>query len=125
MATKKVLDSAIQGLIKRLEKTETFVVAQAPEICKQMIAEKVLDHKTSLLVHGPFSIVFPFITYFLANKTFSTENGVAALCGLSAGLLGVWSLVAITNVIGSVQYLIFLKKCPKLFLLREFKKLIK
>lgn len=132
-ANQKLINQAIKGLIARLEKTEKFVLAQAPDICKQMIKEFVLTQVCNLI-----------------------QCLLGATVGLGAGILGIYKIATYTKmctdyhctelsdgwyglaiigiVIGAVilvlsiediANLFFIKRCPKLFLLREFRRLIK
>lgn len=123
----KTLNSAVQGLVDRLEKTETFVVEQAPEICKQMIYEKLIKVWAAIIPSAFLVVISLFlIPYFFKNSSFRDDATVLqSLCGL--GLLGfvVGSVVCSILLFENLQQLFFLKKCPKLFLLREFKNLVK
>jgi hypothetical protein len=44
MENKELLEKGLAVLVSRLESTEAFVVEQAPEICKQMIYQKIIDN---------------------------------------------------------------------------------
>lgn len=128
--SKKVLSSALNGLIKRLEKTEKFALEQAPDICKQMVYEKTLEKTIELWTSLPAAIALVIATIILAFKSHSAlesepSGGLAFLCGALSLAACVGSFVFLESVRYAVNWLIYLKKCPKLFLLREFRDLLK
>lgn len=126
---KKALNSAFTGLIKRLEKTENFIVDQAPEICKQMIYEKKLEQNISVSINGTLAVVTPIVTTVLAINSHGqyteSHEGLSIIFGAASIIIGIWAICIFDDLRKNIEWLIFLKKCPKLFLLREFRNLIK
>lgn len=53
--TKKSLNSALEGLLKRFEKGEKFVLAEAPAVCKELVIE--------ILINNAMWIIFCFYCY--------------------------------------------------------------
>jgi len=124
----KALTSAIKGIITRLERTEQFVLAQAPEICQQMVREKTFDATVDLASSG-LMFLFGIVTFLItaiqmywhpegASDSFWIPRGI--LCLISFPMTG----CGLEATIREVKWLYFVKNCPKLFLLREFKKLV-
>lgn len=127
----KVLNTALKGLVSRLEKTEKFVLEQAPDICKQMVQESKQNSYINLFTNGLFmlisivaSVIFSHMAYVSFNDFHSSSDGTAGRT-----ILAIISLAATIgtscDVTSSLKWLLFLKNCPKLFLLREFRDLLK
>lgn len=120
---KKVLNTAFTGFIKRLEATEKFVVDQAPEICQQMIREVYITNITNLILSTIGIIVLPIISYKVGTYAHERIEDVGGWWLLSV-LAGSLSIVALFGVFDAIGSIIFVKSCPKLFLLRSFRDLI-
>lgn len=123
---KQILDNAIKHLVVRLEKTEKFVLDNAPDICKQMVMEVVINSVTNLIC---YFIMFGFVSKYLPIFWMCTSQAVKDEAALGYGVLtlacmavGFFTLAAI---IDEIKTFLYVKNCPKLFLLREFKSLIK
>ena len=120
----KVLNTALRGLLSRLEKTEKFALEQAPDICKQMVQERKQDNIMRLVVAGFLLLVFSGVSAFLLYKGTSLSGGEKAGCYLF-GLLSLACVGGAGNSIYlAIQWILMLKNCPKLFLLREFRNLL-
>ena len=128
--SKKLSDELFKGIkaiVSRLEKTEAFILEQAPQVCKEMVKEAFFDHLINLIAWSAAflfllasSIVCGVLSYRYTGE--STEPKI---------LLGIGSLVSFIcifpigdGVLGEIKWIYFLKNCPKLFLLREFKDLL-
>ena len=120
-----MLNSAITSLIKRLEKAEAFVLEQAPEICKEIVIEGNLDARTNLTKAGLLFVVSLAATITFAIISYNTK----AECSFFTGAASLGSLATVMcaseAIIGEVNMLLTIKRCPKLYLLRELRKLIK
>lgn len=127
--SRKTLNSALKGLIDRLEKTEKFALDQAPDICKQMIRADLQEN----YIYGAFAVLV-FIAS-IVGIVYSAHVGILSetMHGDTEPtrylfLLLTCSISAIVSAIGSLEYvnnLLYISNCPKLFLLREFKRLVK
>lgn len=131
---KDILNVALKSLISRLEKTEKFVVEQAPDICKQMIYEKKLNLIINIIMEALLFVVLLFVTVYTAIKCHQYSevsnryNELSTYCtlfGIASLLSAMGFFCNIRELRNSVEWLVYLKKCPKLFLLREFKTLMK
>lgn len=122
---KDVLNQALQGFLSRLEKTEKFVLDQAPDVCKEMIREVVVAAQIQLTVAVLVAVLcIPMIPISIHNHLTDYRGeptGWALL--LSLGIIGIAS--GIWLAFDASYQLLYLKNCPKLFLLRQFKKLVK
>ncbi len=121
VAKESQLNKAYKAIISRLEKTEKFVIEQAPEVCKQMIKEQEIESKTAL-IQSSFAGFFMLLSFaFFWYKGYTCGDGWWAAFTFNALSL------AIPFGIGTeaIKELYQLKVCPKLFLLREFKNLIR
>lgn len=127
-SNQKLLNDGLKGLVKRLEKTEKFVLDQAPDICKQMIQEELIE----IYVIGIFSLAASIIGIFML--ILSLLNGITEVRhGYDQPTI--WLVVfigsilcigfGVTTCVTHLKYYLFVTKCPKLFLLRSFKKLVK
>lgn len=126
---KKALNTAFTGLIKRLEATEKFVIDQAPQICKEMIRERAIEVTMQLVGSLVLSIILLVISsksgwYAHVKSNTNLESEVIGWWILSIGA-GLFSLPSLGIFWDSIQSLILLKNCPKLFLIRSFRSLIK
>jgi hypothetical protein len=127
----KVLNTALKGFIKRLEKTETFVLDQAPDICKQMVVEGLLQAKAGLWgALGLLTLGILAISQSLPHD-FEYNACEHISCSEPTRYLFLWLLGAGAIIVGailagcSIYSLFYLRSCPKLFLLREFRDLVK
>lgn len=124
--SKSKLNKAIDQLIQRLEKTEKFVLDQAPDICKEMVKEKMFDYKMDLAFQ---------VTSFVASALVLIACGVLAYSHVGqtdwmfgCGLFGTISLLLVMlttdTIILTIKRIYYVTNCTKLFLLNEFKDLI-
>jgi hypothetical protein len=125
---KKTLNSAFTALIKKLEQTEKFVLDQAPEICKQMIRETMIANIMGIVGCTIAAIILSIAAYKLGFHIWGTES-LSTNDNMGSGLLFFLALVvnglSLAGIYDGVYGLIFIKNCPKLYLLRSFRKLIK
>lgn len=114
----KKLDKAVNGLISRLEKAEKFVLDQAPDICKEIVAEK-----KALAIYAIFNLgFFAFLSSMIAlsGAVFINDGAGKFVIGL---VFGVVAVVLSACSIEAGQDLISLKKAPKLTILRTLRNL--
>ena len=124
---KKKLEKAVNAIVTRLEKAENFVLEQAPDVCKEVIAEKKALGQLTIGV-SIFIIMLLITLGLIANHNIdhtyslgSNENcGPMVLIGLSVMLI----VVCLGFIIDTSVRLISLKVAPKLNILRELKSLV-
>lgn len=126
MKKEQVIANAYESLIKRLESTEKFVVEQAPDVCKEIIKEKLLDETINVLTYSFGLIVGIIITFIGIHYSLDTVNP-----NYIRFPLGFVSFVSICSIfptsgslIDSINRLLIIKMCPKLTLIRQLKRLI-
>lgn len=128
MADTEVLNSAVKALVDRLERTEKFVLEQAPDICQQVVTEFKLQNFGQMFIGVILlliaAVAIPvsihnrpwFVGHYDQDVTWSFGLLMAGLAALVIGLPVLWS---------ALYYYFYVSKCTKLFLLREFRKLLK
>jgi len=128
---KKVLNQALKVLISKLEKTEKFALEQAPEICKEMVKEKIFDESVDLVTQSLLLVFFLILGTVFYNlgmhyepKSAWDSNG-GFIIGFGVGLPGLLSTIVLGFIVQTIKHLWYVKNCPKLFLLREFRRLLK
>ena len=121
---KKVLNTALKGFIKRLEKTETFALNQAPEICQQMVTGKLIKTGECGLISALFLIIGVVMTVIALQHECVTPGSPTRYFFIL--LIGVVTgTVALFGLADSISEGLYVKNCPKLFLLKEFRDLVK
>lgn len=130
---KKLLNEALKGFVERLEKTEQFVLAQAPDICKQIVKEIEIVNKIDIamgifwtlagMVGAIISLANGILHNYVSESGYEHTDPTRYLFFLVASCVAL--LYGICSIYGSAKWLLFIKNCPKLLLLREFKKLVK
>jgi len=121
----QVLNKALTKLISRLESAESFVLAQAPEICKQMIKEEEIKLKFGIASLSALSTVFLSVVITAALSAYDKPSNDAIGLAFVAVPAFMAFVPTAAGLINQIQSIIVLKNCPKLFLLREFKRLLK
>ena len=127
--SKKAINVAVNALVKRLEKTEKFAMEQAPEICKQMVEAEMIEIKsnivgcglTFLLLSVLAGIALHSANTYIPSDRFDDGRGMRYLI---FGMLSFFAMFPASAVWQNVVSFIYVKKCPKLFLLKEFRKLV-
>ena len=127
MENKELINTAIQGLIDRLEKVEKFTLDNLPHIAKELIIEATTEAKRDSVAA---SVVASLCVILLLGiiYVFSINSNT------SIGIDIIMTVVTICSVLGFIdsidrayrnyEKLMFVKNCPNLFLLREFKELL-
>jgi len=127
-ANQKAFVNAIKSIILRLEKTEQFVLAQAPEICKQMVKEYTFDTCLDLSMTAFFTLIGVTGGLVTAIQMIDASQSTEAPFWIPRIIICVvsWALFCISfeQLISAIKNFYFVKNCPKLFLLREFKNLV-
>jgi hypothetical protein len=130
MADSELLKNALAGLIDRLEKTEKFVLEQAPDVCQQVVMEFKIHNFMQMgfaavaflfgLVAVPVAIAHPMFVvpegHYSSDPTWYMGLFIVGGVGLVAGFC---------VLVNTVYWNIYVNRCTKLFLLREFKRLVK
>ena len=114
--TKNTLNNTLEGLLKRLEKGEKFVLAQAPAICKELVTEMIIDNARVLI----FALTAIIGGIFVVNRTFIHQDD-------NVGFHFIGYLAITGGCIASVfliNNLLILKLCPKVSLMRKIKDLL-
>lgn len=124
-----VFEQAMSTLLAKVDSTEKFVVEQSPEVCRQLIAEKVMLEKMDVITSSLIFVFLAPVTGFALFRIFTGEfsaysNAPAGYCFLAA-LTGTVVVVSLLSVVDSIQNLMRLKIAPKVFLLREFSEFAK
>lgn len=129
--TKELLNTAVAGLIDRLEKTEKFVLEQAPDVCQQVVAEFKLQVYVQMClgvaatILGIIALSVAYHNGIMSNPRDYHPDGeptwwfLLFLLGLAGAIIGPWV------TLNAVYWNVYVQRCTKLFLLRQFRKLVK
>ena len=104
------LEQAVDAIVKRLEKTEKFVVDQAPDICKEILLEKRVSNIYYLIVSFAAFLGFLGGSYFIENL--QARIVMVFVSGMSL----IFTLCIISELISILT-------APKLTILKELRKL--
>ena len=110
---------ALSALVSRLESAEKFVVDQTPSICKEILIEKALDATMQVGGNLVIFVILASSSLFCFLKA-PQEN----MWYIGVGVLGFLSVFAFELTYSSLGFLLTVKKCPKLVVLRELKSMI-
>jgi hypothetical protein len=132
-STSKVLNKAIKSLIDRLEKTEKFAIDQAPDVCKQMVSEYKIDVYLGMAAPLFAMLIAGIIVAMAMHKgLYEIREAGTQWEHTVSGDWMVGYVIGIIVIIGSfvplainLRNLWFIIYCPKLFLLREFRRLVR
>lgn len=117
----KKLNKAIDIIISRLEKTEKFVLEQAPQVCKEILAEKLALLKFSLIVSSLITSLFITGIFVSLHQVKADWNN--SMIYFLVGILSLLTIIPLVFLVAAISEAISLKTAPKLTLLREFKRL--
>lgn len=120
-----VLNATIKAMITRLESVEKFALDQAPDICKEMIIEKKIDIALDLpmpIAGVIIAGILLFVGYNAPSIDPAAVSGLTKILDYTGACL--FASPSIDSLLKSVNWLIFINKCPKLYLLREFRNLL-
>jgi hypothetical protein len=128
MENKELMNTAIQGLIDRLGKVEKFTLDNLPQIAKEMVIEVTTEAKRDFVANlltavisllGMAGMSLAFLTNRSPEPTPVSEGPLIITI-----LLFLTFLVSTSYAYNNYEKLMFVKNCPNLFLLREFKELL-
>lgn len=126
----------IESVIKRVQQAEKFVLKELPDICQQIVYEGYIDAYTDLagtvfaiftsIVGIPVCLYVFHITPYDTARYSSGEWGVIHIITTVVSVVFViLFFMAFCCLWSNIQQIVYLKKCPKLFLLRQLRKLIR
>lgn len=116
------LEKAVDAIVTRLEKAEEFALEQAPEVCKEVVREKLVLG----IFHSGISLTLTIAAARLSLYLISCMEGRNSFdYGMGAGLIGGVALVGAIFTTAGLSELISLKTAPKLTILRELRDLTK
>ena len=125
--SRNAINKALADMANRIDRTEKFVVDQAPSICKEIIAEGILDASmdiSSSLVVIIFSVILAYLTGKYALGNGSGSGDLKVVSGIGSLLLLAATVGAAAKAWHRINILLTIKRCPKLFILREFRRLV-
>lgn len=117
--SKNNINKMLKSVLERLEKTETFVLDQAPEVCREIVEVNFLDKFIKGLAILVIGLVLSFVIVSLALYLVKTDE---AAYGLLMFLIFPMLAFYISSALLLDAYII--KKSPKLTIIKEIKKLI-
>ena len=119
---KSKLERAVDAVITRVESAEKFALDQAPDIAKEIIAEKSALAIYQIILYTAASAGFIKIAFFLAS--FADANSRAEWPYATSAGAGMAAFFFIILALVTISTLISVKTAPKLVILQELKSLL-
>lgn len=117
-------NALLDELTTIIKDSKSFALEQAPDIAKQLVAEKGVELKYNLIncfIGNAASLaVLALCLYYPQNS-----EGWLLIRGLIGATALVCSLISLVETLGTFSQLAQLKVAPKVFLLRQLRKLVK
>jgi hypothetical protein len=120
--TQSKLENIVDSVVTRLEKAEKFVLEQSPDVCKEVIAEKLALLVLNITLSSLSSIGLVRLAFYLAS--FAESNQREAWPYVTAAGAVLLAILCICWLISSVESLISVRTAPKLTILRELRDLV-
>ena len=125
----KVLDKLLNELVATVQNTKNFVIEQAPDIAKEMIAEEKIINSIIFAISA-FALLLSLIGFAFGLFGPEPKNwNDFSMLALSRVIFGTISIisgaVSIGTLYDSTIKLLCLKVAPKVFLLTKLSKLVK
>ena len=128
---KDIARQIIESTLERLDKLEDFTIEHAPEICKELIAEREArinqDMFEAIAIGVPCLIVTAFLVYLLLfvkiDYDYRVTTQAISIVVLFFSFVG--TLAAIGCFITAVGNSRVLKAAPKVFVLRELRNFLR
>ncbi len=123
---KELLNDSISEIIIRLKKVENFTLEHAPDVCKEIIAQKILQEKhqgiINLLIVG---LMIVLIAGFTIAMTAIAAQWAYITFGIGIAIAGIACMVggfeSLTNFLNMKE----IEVAPKLEILRSLRRLIR
>ena len=118
--------AALQALLDNLSSAKNFVLAQAPDVCQQMVTWEIISHlflAAVFLLGAVTTLILTKYFYVCAcNHKDEDSSGAFAAVSIVTGMVSVFCFVLFPMDLYFAMYPYF---APKVFLLHEIVKLIK
>jgi len=125
------LNGILGGLLTRLEKVENFTLEQAPDVCKEIVASKIVCHENKA-IEGAVGFVLGFfisvagviaINYGIKD---SVNTDLYCIFGVVASFVGFLMLLCNGSIVlSNILAMRDIKAAPKLTVLRGLKRLVR
>ena len=128
---KDIAKQIIESTLERLDKLEEFTLEHAPDLCKELIAERETRLKTdmleSIVIGGACLIATGFLIYLLvfAKLPYDYRVAVQAISALVLFFSLSGAVTAMVSLLSTIGDLRVLKAAPKVFVLRELRKFLR
>ena len=117
-------DEVINGLVETLKETKSFVRDQAPDVAKQILAEREVEIRYELAKN--IVALSAVISVFTLALSWPNPSEVAMVVRIIAGVGAAIMAIAVTECIFSnLKDGAMLKAAPKVYLLRVLRGFIK
>lgn len=122
------LDVLLEGLYETLKETKGFVLEQAPDVAKEMIAERTVELKYDLIeniVGVSVGLILMLVSYLIDLP--SNWDYVAACFLRGLGLLfgSIILIISGETTMNTLSLIAQLKSAPKVFILYRLRRLMK
>lgn len=138
MNNSKLVNDTVKKVLKRIEQTEAFVLEQAPDVAKEMILDATMKSKRNLILNSSVwlmsvGVVMKSALTLLAcihdtsllASTHDASFGIAVTASILLIFTTALAFVSFDEAYNAYERLMYVKSCPKLFLLESFRKLVR
>ena len=123
------VDSLLEGMIGRLENLEKVAVDQFPAICQEIIAERKIEIENDMILSAAGLIIslvvlIPTSIYFFNHVSDEHSTGLQFISGIGALISSIVLFFTGGGVLMGFLSLRELKATPKLYVLRQLRRMI-
>ena len=126
MSKKDKLTTVVNALVTRLEKAESFALEQAPDVCKEIIAEKTAILKFDILAQLALFVLLAAMSILSAKLLPEAKsNWNPDPNWVFCAIFGAVFFAPLISAYYDLKSAISLRAAPKLTILRELRNLVK
>ena len=135
-----LLENAFKEFLSRLESAEKFSLEHAPDIAKDMVKEETMERDRDLKVYIAITILslvvcvgLILLSIYCSEQVGETDFKYgrmrsevgAVFSAIGAFIIFISAMVQTSCAYSNYERLQFVKTCPKLFILRSFRELLR
>jgi len=122
---KKKLENAFDGIIKRLQKTEAFVLKELPLVAQELHAETRMELMFPAIVSAAIFLLSGLATAGLLYMAITDARQYGPSDWYPGVLfVGTANLVSLVILISSVRDLLLFRAAPKIWIVRKLRKIV-
>jgi hypothetical protein len=116
------LTEALNAVLDRLQKVETFVLSELPIICHELVNRQIFRNRFNIGILGSLSLLFATLIRLCIGGLQSHEDNFAQWTGIV--VLGIATIISVCCMLDEIKELYEMKIAPKLFLVEHIKELL-